>query len=71
MARTPECPWVCERCGSNQWKVPESRWSDIGKKRWRVCAMCKQRMDGCTVEVVVPKGFVVQLAPESKEEVDG
>lgn len=58
---------ACPRCAGRQWEVIETRWCNAGKRRWRVCRACKQRID--TIEVYVPRGHLVQVVP--KEESHG
>lgn len=59
---------ACPRCGCKHidWDVPESRWFEGGKKRWRVCRNCKHRID--TVEVHVPNGHKVAIVPVKDDE---
>lgn len=55
-----EGPWVCPRCGCQDWRV-ESSYMAIGRRqRRRVCRNCRQEILR-TSEVVVPEGFKVKV----------
>jgi hypothetical protein len=40
--------WKCPRCGCEDWRVVDSRFTGDGRRRTRVCRHCKQQIQ--TVE---------------------
>lgn len=46
--------WLCPRCGCQDWRVVDSRWSDAGRRRQRVCRHCKHVFHSLEVPVDPP-----------------
>ena len=62
-------PWACHLCGRKDWRVADSRFDGVQRKRQRVCVHCNTALP--TVELPQPAGFIVIAVRNVKtDEVD-
>jgi transcriptional regulator NrdR family protein len=57
--------WACPRCGGSDWRVADSRFDGVQRKRQRVCRKCNTYLP--TIELPQPLGFRVVIIATVEE----
>jgi transcriptional regulator NrdR family protein len=57
--------WACPMCGKKDWRVTDSRFDGMQRRRQRVCRKCHTSLP--TIELPQPKGFRVVVVMISED----